>query len=129
MGIYLDTWSTKRMYFPSVFVTFFTSLKVSILIYTIKKFSYFIHQRNFYCLIIIACIYVSSTRTGSTKPGRITEKTSTGLCWPLHYTFPSSSEGRQWASLDLFHSSCQHDHHFHGRSVLVNIEAYFVQVL
>ena len=58
-------------------------------------------------LISAALVHFPSTRVGPTSLGKVTEKSSTGLCRSLHYSFPTGSEGWQIVWLQLFWFLCQ----------------------
>ena len=51
---------------------------------------------SFLSLISAALVHLPSTRVGPTSLGKVTEKSSTGLCRSLHYSFSTGSEGWQF---------------------------------
>ena len=51
---------------------------------------------SFLSLISAALVHFPSTRVGPTSLGKVIEKSSTGLCRPLHYSFSTGSEGWQF---------------------------------
>ena len=64
---------------------------------------------SFLSLISAALVHFPSTRVGPTSLGKVIEKSSTGLCRPLHYSFSTGSEGWQfvWFRSDQIRSVAQ----------------------
>lgn len=110
-----DTGNPKiRDHFSLVFIIFYLVKKSQ---YSWRKpinLANIFIQHNIHFLTPAALIHIPSTRAGLNQIKQSLKKTSTGIYWPLYYSFTRSYEGRQLTSSNLVHISCQCGYYFHG---------------